>query len=65
MEVFEKKYTDDIELEDAILLGLDALHSTTEGVFNASTIEVGVIELSTRNSESFTLPKWENMSARS
>ncbi|MCE8423150.1 MAG: archaeal proteasome endopeptidase complex subunit alpha, partial [Candidatus Methanoperedens sp.] len=48
MEVFEKKYTDDIGLEDAIILGLDALHSTTEGVFNASTIEVGVIELSTQ-----------------
>jgi len=48
MEVFEKKYTEDIELEDAIILGLDALHSTTEGVFNASTIEIGVIELSTK-----------------
>jgi len=48
MEVFEKKYTDDIKLEDAIILGLEALHSTAEGVFNSSTIEVGVIELSTK-----------------
>ncbi|MDD5616948.1 MAG: proteasome subunit alpha, partial [Candidatus Methanoperedens sp.] len=48
MEVFEKKYRDDIDLEGAIVLGLEALHSTTEGVFNASTIEVGVIELSNR-----------------
>lgn len=48
MEVFEKKYVDDINLEDAIILGLEALHSTSEGVFNASTIEVGVIELATR-----------------
>ncbi len=48
MEVFEKKYTDDIKLEDAIILGLDALHSTAEGVFNASTIEIGIIELSTK-----------------
>jgi len=48
MEIFEKKYTDDIKLEEAIVLGLDALHSTTEGVFSASTIEVGIIELSTK-----------------
>jgi proteasome alpha subunit len=48
MEVFEKKYRDDIDLEGAIILGLEALHSTTEGVFNASTIEVGVIELANR-----------------
>ncbi len=48
MEVFEKKYTDDMVLEDAIIMGLDALHSTSEGVFNASTIEVGVIELATK-----------------
>lgn len=54
MEVFEKKYTDDIKLEDAIILGLDALHSTTEGVFNASTIEVGIIELSTRKFRKLT-----------
>ncbi|VVB86655.1 Proteasome subunit alpha [uncultured archaeon] len=48
MEVFEKRYTNDINLHDAIVLGLEALYSTTEGVFNASTIEVGVIELATR-----------------
>src|SRR4030065_1353377 len=42
VEVFEKKYRDDIDLEGEIVLGLEALHSTTEGVFNASTIEVGV-----------------------
>ena len=48
MEVFEKDYKDDIKLEEAIVLGLDALHSTSDGVFNASTIEVAVIELSTK-----------------
>ncbi len=48
MEVFEKKYRDDIDLEGAIILGLEALHSTAEGVFNASTIEVGIIELGTK-----------------
>jgi proteasome alpha subunit len=55
MEVFEKKYTNDIKLNEAILLGLDALHSTTtEGVFNASTIEIGVIELSNRKFRKLT-----------
>jgi len=48
MDVFETKYRDDIKLEEAIVLGLDALHSTSDGIFNASTIEVGVIELSTK-----------------
>lgn len=48
LEVFEKKYTDDIKLDGAIVLGLDALYTTAEGVFNASTIEIGVIELAAR-----------------
>jgi len=48
MEVFEEKYTDDIKLTDAILLGLEALYNTTEGKFDASTIEVGVVELETK-----------------
>ena len=48
MEVFEKKYKEDIKLEEALILGLDALHSTSDGIFDASTIEVAVVELSTR-----------------
>lgn len=48
MEVFEKNYSDDIKLTDAILLGLEALYSTTDNKFNASTIEVGVVELETK-----------------
>lgn len=48
MEVFENKYKDDIKLEEALILGLDALHSTSDGIFDASTIEVAVVELSTR-----------------
>jgi proteasome alpha subunit len=48
MEVFEKKYADNIKLEDAVLLGLEALHGISEGLFNAATIEIGVIEFSTR-----------------
>ncbi len=48
IEVFEKRYNNDIKLEDAIILGLEALLGSSEGIFNASTIEIGVIELSTR-----------------
>jgi len=47
LEFFEKKYTDDIKLDDAIVIGLEAILSTAEGIFNAETIEIGVIELST------------------
>ena len=48
MEYFEEHYDEDITLEDAILLGLDVLHSITEGRFDVDTIEVGVIELATK-----------------
>ena len=48
MEVFEAKYHKDIKLEEAINLGLEALHNTTEGRFDAATIEVGLVELKTK-----------------
>ncbi len=59
MEVFEKKYTDDIKLEDAIILGLEALLSTAEGILNASTIEIGLIELSTKKFRELTFSEVE------
>lgn len=43
MDVFEERYQTDIDMEDAIKLGLFALHSAAEGQFNASTIEVGIV----------------------
>lgn len=45
MEVFEKKYTDDINLKDAINLGLEALYNTTESKLDAATIEIGLVQL--------------------
>jgi len=48
MEVFEEKYHKDIKLEEAINLGLEALHNTTEGRFDAATIEVGLVQLETK-----------------
>jgi proteasome alpha subunit len=48
MDVFEEKYVDNITLKEAIILGLEALYSTTEGRFNASTIEIGLVELKSK-----------------
>jgi len=42
MKVFEEEYTPEIEVKDAILLGLKALHSATEGKFDMDTVEIGV-----------------------
>jgi len=47
MEFLEKKYTEDITLDSAIILGLEALKSLIETELVESTIEIGVIELST------------------
>jgi proteasome alpha subunit len=43
MKVFEEEYNPDAEIKDAILLGLKALHSATEGKFDVDTVEIGVI----------------------
>jgi proteasome alpha subunit len=64
MEVFEKKYTEEIKLEDAVLLGIQALHSTAEGVFKASTIEVGLIDLATRKFRKLTNSEVEKYADR-
>ncbi|MDD3421161.1 MAG: archaeal proteasome endopeptidase complex subunit alpha [Methanocellales archaeon] len=44
IEVFEEQYKDDLDLEEAILLGLEALYKATEGKIDAQTVEVGIIE---------------------
>lgn len=48
MEFLEKKYTENINLNDAVILGLEALKTVTEGGLKDSNIEIGVIELKTR-----------------
>ncbi|HMB44792.1 MAG TPA: archaeal proteasome endopeptidase complex subunit alpha [Candidatus Methanoperedens sp.] len=48
MEFLEKKYTEDIVLDKAIILGLEALASVAESSLNELNIEIGIIELSTR-----------------
>ncbi len=48
MEFLEKKYNEGIDLDGAIILGLEALKIVTEGDLAESTIEIGVVVLSTR-----------------
>jgi len=43
MKVFEEEYNPGADMKDAILLGLKALHSATEGKFDVDTVEIGVI----------------------
>ncbi len=43
MKLFEEEYTYECSIKDAIALGLKALHEATEGKFDVSTVEIGVI----------------------
>ncbi len=45
VEVFEADYREDMNIEAAILLGLDALYKAAEGKLDAGTLEVGVVSL--------------------
>ncbi|AMK15401.1 archaeal proteasome endopeptidase complex subunit alpha [Methanobrevibacter olleyae] len=48
MDVFEERYEDDLSLEDAINLGLDALYEATEGKTTSQSVEIAVIEIDTQ-----------------
>lgn len=43
MKVFEEEYNPESPVKAAILLGLKALHSATEGKFDVDTVEIGVV----------------------
>lgn len=43
MKVFEEEYNPESPVKEAILLGLKALHSATEGKFDVDTVEIGVV----------------------
>jgi proteasome alpha subunit len=43
MKVFEEEYNPETGIKDAIMLGLKALHSATEGKFDVDQVEIGVI----------------------
>ncbi len=48
MKVFEEEYNEEASMEDAILLGLKALHAATEGKLEVNTVEMGVIDSASR-----------------
>lgn len=43
-EMFEEMYEEDITLEEALLLGLEALYRVTEGNIDVSTVDAGLAE---------------------
>jgi proteasome alpha subunit len=47
MKVFEEEYNPETVIKDAIMLGLKALHSATEGKFDVDQVEIGVIAKAT------------------
>ena len=49
MEVFEKDYTEDITLADAMELALDAIYEATEGKTTNESVEIAVIEQKTHS----------------
>ncbi|BDZ68022.1 archaeal proteasome endopeptidase complex subunit alpha [Methanobacterium ferruginis] len=47
MEVFEKSYNEEMKLEEAMELALDAIYEATEGKTTKESVEIAVIEKST------------------
>ena len=43
MEIFEEKYKENMSLEAAILLGLEALSEATEKDLNPDAVEIGIV----------------------
>ena len=44
MNVFEEKFKDNMKMENAILLGLEALWKAVEGELNSIVVEIGIIQ---------------------
>ncbi|MCD4702695.1 MAG: archaeal proteasome endopeptidase complex subunit alpha [Methanosarcinaceae archaeon] len=45
MEMFEEKYNEDLNLDDVIILGMEALYQASDMKLDASTLEVGVVTI--------------------
>ncbi|HIE31146.1 MAG TPA: archaeal proteasome endopeptidase complex subunit alpha [Methanosarcinales archaeon] len=48
MEIFEKEYVDDIDMESAIRLGLVVLYQVSDAKFTVETVEAGCVTLDDR-----------------
>ena len=42
MKLFEEEYKEGLSAEEAVLLGLKALYTATEGKFDMNTVEIGI-----------------------
>jgi proteasome alpha subunit len=45
MKLFEEEYNPDVPINDTILLGLKSLRLATEGKFDVTAVEIGIIEI--------------------
>lgn len=48
MEVFEEKYNDEMTVEEAIMLGMEALFHASDMKLDAATLEIGVVTVEDR-----------------
>jgi proteasome alpha subunit len=48
-ELLEQEYKEDIMLDEAIVLGLEALYKVTEGKLDITTVDAGLAELETKS----------------
>ncbi|MGP8321648.1 MAG: archaeal proteasome endopeptidase complex subunit alpha [Methanosarcinaceae archaeon] len=54
VEVFETDYDENMDIDSAIVLAMDALFNATEGKLDADTLEVGVVALEDRKFRKLT-----------
>ena len=54
IEVFEAEYDENMSLDDAIFLGIDALYKAADGKFKPETLEVGIIPVSDKDFRKLT-----------
>jgi proteasome alpha subunit len=60
MAVFEEKYKDDLSLEGAIALGMEAMRKAGEGEIKTDTVEIGLVQ----TGEGFRKLQPEDVAAR-
>jgi len=54
MVEFEKQYREDMNLEEALELALDAVYEATEGKTTVESVEIAVVESSTKKFRKLT-----------
>ena len=54
IEVFEAEYNENMSLDDAIFLGIEALYKAADGKFKPETLEVGIIPVSDKDFRKLT-----------